>query len=306
MKKFATRFILIGLFIILFYPILLFLARIPIVDQFSKNFNKLSIRKGGNTFFRFQDADTVKNIDLLILGSSMAYRGVDTRAFDSLGIESFNLGTSGQTPIQTRFLVEKYLDKFNPKIILWEISPFTFTQAGTESFLDLISIRKDYQEMAYMIPYFNDILPINAFLDRLLFGDSESASYELKLEEDDMYIQGGFVETNRKAQKISIQKPVSLDLLDFQKEEFEILLASLVRKNIKVYLFQSPVSKSYYYSILNKEINSFFFLKIAEKYNTKFFDFSSIDICDCFYDEIHLTKEGVNEFNKKLIKEFFQ
>lgn len=275
------------------------------MDQFSKNFNKLSIRKGGNTFLRFQDADTTQNIDLLILGSSMAYRSVDPRAFDSLHLDVFNLGTSGQTPIQTQFLVEKYLDKFNPKIILWEISPFTFTQAGTESFIDLLSIRDDYQEMAYMLAYFDNILPLNAFLDRFFFNGLDSIGGVLMME-DDKYINGGYVETRRTSERIPIQHPVSLEMLDFQKETFELVLKSLVDKNIKVYLFQSPVSKSYHSSILNKDLNSCFFSRMVEKYDVEFYDFNTIEICDCFYDEIHLTSDGVVDFNKKLIKEFFQ
>ncbi|MBB6327812.1 hypothetical protein FHS59_003455 [Algoriphagus iocasae] len=306
MKRFFNKFIFLFFVVVLFYPMLIFISRVPFVDQFSINFNKLSIRKGGNTFLRFQDADTTQNIDLLILGSSMAYRGVDPRAFDSLGLAVFNLGTSGQTPMQTRFLIDKYLYKLNPKSVLWEISPFTFTQAGSESFLDLISVRKDYQEMAYMLPYFKDILPINAFLDRLLFNELESTDGEIMLDKEDVYIKGGFVETRRKAEKIPKLEEISLEMLDFQKEIFESVLDSLVKRNIKVYLFQSPVSEVYFSSIQNKETNYNYILEIANKYDVEFFDFNSIELCDCFYDEIHLTKDGVEDFNKELIRVFFK
>ncbi|MFN9798593.1 MAG: hypothetical protein ACK54P_01135, partial [Bacteroidota bacterium] len=39
----------------------------------------------GHSFSRFREADTTKNVDLLFLGSSHAYRGFDTRIFDSAG-----------------------------------------------------------------------------------------------------------------------------------------------------------------------------------------------------------------------------
>ena len=51
-------------------------------------------------YLRKIDADTTINIDVLVLGSSHAYRGFDPRIFKKAGIKLFNFGSSGQTLLQ--------------------------------------------------------------------------------------------------------------------------------------------------------------------------------------------------------------
>ena len=61
----------------------------------------------GHTFTRMQDAQKTKNVDVLIVGSSHAYRGIDPRILQKDGISAFNLGSSAQTPINTKVLLHQ-------------------------------------------------------------------------------------------------------------------------------------------------------------------------------------------------------
>ena len=72
-------------------------------------------------YFSIDEAKEVKNVDILILGSSHSYLGIDTRTFNNIGYSAFNLGTTAQTPIQTELLLNRYLNSINPKIIVNKI-----------------------------------------------------------------------------------------------------------------------------------------------------------------------------------------
>ena len=80
----------------------------------------------------------IKNVDVLFLGSSHAYRGFDPRIFRKRGYSSFNLGSSAQTPSQTKVWLKRYLKHLNPKIVIYEVYPGTFSSDGIEASLDLV------------------------------------------------------------------------------------------------------------------------------------------------------------------------
>ena len=108
----------------------------------------------GHMYTRIREAEKVKNIDMLFIGSSHAYRGFDTRVAKTYGYESFNLGSSAQTPVQTELLLKKYLGNLNPKLIVYEVYPYTFTNDGVESSLDMIANGKidyDILNMAFAL-----------------------------------------------------------------------------------------------------------------------------------------------------------
>ena len=62
----------------------------------------------------------------------------DVRIFNSHGYNSFNLGSSAQTPIQSEQLLRKYLSKLKPKLLVFEINPSSLTSDGLESTIDII------------------------------------------------------------------------------------------------------------------------------------------------------------------------
>ena len=75
---------------------------------------------------RAKEARISDGVDVLILGSSHAYRGFDVRIFGEAGYKTFNLGSSSQSPIQTYLLLKRYLDLLKPKLVIYEVYPTTF------------------------------------------------------------------------------------------------------------------------------------------------------------------------------------
>lgn len=86
---------------------------------------------------RLIEADTTRTVDVLLVGSSHAYRGLDPREFASRGLRAFNLGSSAQTPTLTDALLERYLPRLRPRLVLVETYPVTIDGDGFEGFSGL-------------------------------------------------------------------------------------------------------------------------------------------------------------------------
>ncbi|WP_315817932.1 hypothetical protein [Paraflavitalea speifideaquila] len=110
--------------------------------------------------------ERTRSIDVLIVGSSHAYRGYDPRIFLQKKIHIFNLGSSTQTPIQTEYLLNKYLKQLNPKVVVLDIYPRLFGNDGAESMVDLLGNMPIDKNMVALTWKVNDIRGYNS----LIFG----------------------------------------------------------------------------------------------------------------------------------------
>lgn len=111
MKKFILNILKFLAFAIPFYIIGLCVWSLIFPPFMAKNVRN-NIAAYGHFFSRSRDAEKIKNPDILILGSSHAYRGFDTRVFSNAGIHAFNFGSSSQTPINTQ-VIFKAISKKN-------------------------------------------------------------------------------------------------------------------------------------------------------------------------------------------------
>lgn len=292
-------------FLLFSYLGLVYITDIPLINDLTKNFKPLV--KGGNGHFwtRLKEADTIQNIDVLILGSSLAYRGIDTRNFEKLGLTAFNLGSSAQTPIQTEYLIEKYIGQMNPKLIIWDVNPFTFSDSGLESYLDLVSNCEDCSGLFSLALKINRIEGYNGLVKSLFFANKDIEFLESIQNEKDTYIKGGFVErVNQKFEVQNLENP-QIQFLDSQKAAFEKSISNLAEKNIPVILVFAPISRDLILKITNKDEYQKYFTEIVERCSLKsFLDFNEIlNLSNkYFYDEFHLNKNGVEIYNYQIIE----
>lgn len=310
MKLFLKKIAYSVIILLFLYPIFIFGG----VQYFPKWSRKnIYWARGGNghMFTRLREVEKTKNIDLLILGSSLAYRAFDTRIFEKAGLEAFNLGSSRQTPMQTNYLLNKYLDQLNPKYVIWEVSPFLMIDEGLESTIDLLSNKELDIELLKMSLSFSDFRLLNT---ATYVAVEALTSHEIKFEEQlrkefDSYVPGGYVESS----KIEFGSNYIGFLNQMVKNEiqlqfFDLSLKKLKERNIKVVLIFSPVTAEAYldmpflneYKLLFNELKS-------EQRILKFIDFNLefpeiTNNKEFFYDEFHLNKFGVSLFNLKMIK----
>jgi hypothetical protein len=253
-------------------------------------------RIGGSSGFRLNELEKRRNIDVLITGSSHAYRGIDSRYFEQKGIRTFNMGSSSQTPIQTKWLLNKHLDKLNPKLVILEVDPSIFCSDGIESSLDIIS---NYPKVIQTFPLaWKHLKTLNTYIFSLyhqLFVKDKP-----KIQWRDTYHTGGYVE--RKLSYYNVEK-FEIDSWNFNTElfkEFDQIIELLQKRNIEFVLVQAPLSPDYYFSHSNNEE----FDQIMEKQGT-YYNYNQLmkwDNTKHFYDKQHLNTIGARRLTAALLQ----
>jgi len=272
-------------------------------SKISKNLN-YKPGSNGHLFTRIREIEKYKNIDILFVGSSHAYRSFDPRIFQKHGINIFNLGSSSQTPLQTKLLLERYLYKINPKLIVYEVYPATFESDGVESAIDFISNSKfniDLIKMAFKI---NHLKVYNTMIFRMiseLTGEFSNFKESL-VRGKDLYIPGGYVERiDTLKNYYQHDHNLKWNINKASRSEFESCLQLIRGHSIKCLLIQTPIRNDFYSSHCNNEEIDHYFRNKALYINFN----NSPEMLDTsyFYDEHHLNKTGVFVFNELFIKQ---
>ena len=257
----------------------------------------------GHSFTRFKQVKNIKNIDILFLGASNAYRGFDTRIFEQNNYKVFNLGSSSQTPLQTELLLKRYLKQLNPKIIIYAVNADAFCSDGIESSLDLISNDIIDFEMIKLALSQNHIKLYNTLIYSLykdITGHLQTYKQPAIID-NDKYIDSGFIE--RENSNYEYRNYISSNW-NFNKKQFKAFTKAVELIKVsgaKLYLVQPPIVNAKYKSFTN---NYFFDNKMStygkyDNYNLL------LNINDTmFYDENHLNKYGVDIFNNALLSRF--
>lgn len=301
MKKFIHSLISFTVLVLALYVPLLFIWGDTMPYWL---YTSLKYKKGhSSTIVMLDEARHTKNPDILILGSSHAYRGFDVRIFGNAGYTTLNMGTSSQTPLQTYVLLQRYLKSIHPKFVIYEVYPLTFANRGIEGAADLIS-NDNNDSLSY-----NMGLKINHLItyNTLAYGYYHDFTHGLPetpiadLPPEDTYIPGGYVE-----KKVTYFKNVppgkKYDII-FDKNQcdaFEKIIALLKRHGIRYTLVFAPVPKSNYNLYKNSEAIERYFRSYGE-----YFDYNKKVILDDslhFFDDNHLNQRGVELFNRELLK----
>lgn len=306
MKQFLKNISYFLMFFIVAYVI-----GVCVVGTYLPSYFKTGMRyrrcSGGHLFTRINEAKTVKDVDILFLGTSHCYRGFDTRIFTNEGYKVFNFGSSIQTALQTELLLDKYLDRLNPKMVIFEVNPTIFGSDGVESSLDVISNDKiDARtiEMAFKVNRMKTYNTLIFALYRQVFGIGATLT-EKPNHGQDSYIRGGFVQTTYAPKRHIVPcKPVAYEFNEKQVEAFSSVLQMLKARKIRYVLVQAPITKPLFQSKTN---NHYVDSLLATK--GQYYNFNRLirlnDTLD-FFDDNHLTQRGVTKFNHALIARFEQ
>lgn len=302
MKHFLKIFFGFLAFTVFCYVFLLLIVGNYAPVIFKKNLN-YKIGSYGHMFTRILEIEKINKVDVLFVGSSHSYRGFDPRIFKKYNYQVFNLGSSSQSPLQEELLLNQYLDKLNPKLIVFEMYPATFESDGVESGLDILANNKIDFNSVKMCLTINNIKLYNTFIFGLyqqLRGINKRYKEDLKKNED-TYIEGGFVE--RKITYYQSPKDVAgnkrYHINTIQSNTFQKILHKLSNKKIKYVLVQAPISKSCYNSYSNNNEIDSLFNSWGPYYNfNKILSFND----SLFYDKHHLNQNGVMEFNRAFIE----
>jgi hypothetical protein len=253
-------------------------------------------------YSRLRDLDTTSNIDILFLGSSHSYRSFDTRIFYLDGLSTFNLGSSFQTPIQTEYLVEMYLNQLNPQLVVIETSSASFCDTGVESSLDIISNSKINLYSLKLAARTNRLIVYNTLLYSLyrdIFYKEKEVFVQNSRRNNDTYIKGGFVEKDLSTFGYRHYKDKDWSFNEKQFTAFARLIKLLNKQNIEFLMVQAPITSSLY----NSYSNNFEFDNRLAQFGTylNFNDLNFLDDSIHFYDDNHLNQTGVTIFDSLFI-----
>ena len=306
MKKFLIKFLMFVICAVCFYTAMILFAGSFLPRRWNKNIN-YNLPGNGYLYTRLKDADTSKNVDVLILGSSKAYMGYDVRIFKKHNLTAFNLGSPAQSFALTELLLKRYLDRFNPKLIIFDVFPTIFGKDGVGSALDVVSNAKIGTDILKMSLQINDIRVYNTLLYSYYRQSFilNKAYVEPERKDFGKYIKGGFVQSyNHSGYKVPNQVPkINIQTTSTQLEAFNRVILLLKSHKINYVLVQTPIDSSLYKSIQNNNELDKSIAKQGVYINlNKLLKFPHM----LFVDDVHLNQEGVvksNEFLISLLKE---
>lgn len=301
MTKFLKNIFTFLIFLLPLYLFLLITWGEFAPSWFKKNLNY----KIGSTGFmntRLKELKSVCSPDILIVGSSTAYRDYDTRIFREQGISAFNLGSSAQTPIQTKYLLEKYLLKVKPSLLIIDVNPMVFTFDGIESSLDLISNDDFNNDLVDMAFYVNHLKIYNTlvFAKYIEIFNRNAGFRETLARNKQEYIQGGFVEYELSFNKKKQYENQSWDFKKSQIKSFDEVINFLKANNVNFILVQPPLSPAFFHAHLNNEVFDNYMIRHGRYLN--FNMMLNLDDSLHFYDATHLNQNGVEIYNQKLLE----
>lgn len=93
----------------------------------------------GHLLTQIREADQSAEVDVLFIGPSTAMVTFDPSIFSKYGISSFNLGSDAQTPLNSGMVLDKYLGRLRPRLVIIAVSQLGLSQDGLESFADFAS-----------------------------------------------------------------------------------------------------------------------------------------------------------------------
>jgi hypothetical protein len=308
MNRFITRTLKFLLILAVLYPLFILLWGMLFPESLQKN---LVYKLGGKGFMfsRMQEVKQTRDVDILFVGSSLAIRGFDPRIFSEYGFKTFNMGSGGQTPLQSAWLMERYIDSLRPKMIIVEVNPFIISRDGVEAGLDLISNHEFEWSLLKMGWTINSMKVYNTLIYawwRKLLGLNNNFVEETK-KGDDTYITGGFVE-----KEISYFNPsdfhkepkYALKPIPYQEKSLELILNMIIERNIELVLIQPPVTKTAFRAYEDHYNIDQYFSSLGSYYNCNYYT----DLNDSlhFYDSRHLNQHGVEIFNRVLIEDILK
>lgn len=269
----------------------------------------------GQLLLRMREIRNVENVDVLFIGSSHAYRGFDPREFKREGITAFNLGSTSQTPFNSYYMLKNHLHTTNPEVVVLDLYWDMLVQDGLESTIDIVSNTDLGNEVLKMVADSRNTLAFNSMLisaiQRL---HTPLELVEQKAKQEDIYVAGGFTQTLLQENILSEENLDKLGpmVVEFSGKQLTYLnkIADLCKqRGVKLVFVVVPVTKEYRNKVVNYKEYSATLSQIAAQHGVHFFDYNGRDELELqtrydFYDQDHLTQQGVKKFNELLIRDF--
>jgi hypothetical protein len=264
-------------------------------------------RTGGQEYQMFNDNIGYDRPEIVVIGSSHAYRGYDPRIFQEHGLDIINTGTSSQHPLASYLLTREYWEFSSKPLYIIDVYPQIFLEDGMECTTRLIQNVPDDHIARELVLADVDMRSINAYFSRLF---SDRTKIEFTAED---YVSRGYC-SNPDTMKLEMTSVDSLFIgRHIYFDYLNRLISTLELNGCRMVLVNQPMPLNSNYKKFNDGFNRELekVLKLHEgNYFTGtsdllYYDMSQdedFDNCCHFTDTRHLNQTGVEKFNTKLLK----
>ena len=289
-------FIYTALFAILFY---VRTTDIPVIFRTTQG----NTYRGGHTYVAFRQFDPKAKYDIIVLGSSHAYRGYDPAIFKKYNYNLFNLGTNSQINLVSYFIAREFIRKENCKNVIFDIYDPVFKRHSLESVSDYIQNSLSTRYVLRLMKEEKDIRTINMFTMRY-FNDFNGV-----FNPDTAGIKQGYVPyfTQLKSDAKRLERDNIPD--DKALIHFEELIKYLQHEGINVIMAEHPLPTNFTIPKAKHEQFLESINPILKKYNIPFYDHlydSTMTDIQYFSNTNHLSVAGVAKYNEALLKELIK
>jgi hypothetical protein len=271
---------------------------IPLIYRVSGIFSY----KGGNTFRKFSDYNKNGRYDVIVIGSSHAYRGYDPRIFEKNQLNMFNLGNNGQTLLNTYYIAKNYIRESSCKLVILDIYDVALSEDGIEPAGDLIENITSSSAALEMALAMKDPRALNMITERMM-RLNEPPSFL-----DSAYVMNGYSENKKTADRRDKSNYISYyNINENQLDYLKKVLEYVKSLHIKVVAVTHPIPLE----LQNGSHDKFYqrVSAITNLLNVAYLDYSRTLVLDSrkdYYDENHLNQYGVEKFNTILIKALYE
>lgn len=260
-----------------------------------------NVLKGGGTYIKTHRFKQNELYDIVVIGTSHAYRGYDPRIFEKYGFKTYNLGTSDQKMMCTYFLIKNYINHKNCKLLMLDLYDRVFSQTNIESYSDMIqNIPSDKAALEICLSS-KDLRAINMLTLRMYNKIAKP------LDTDTTGYINGYLPTKKQLRLPAKNRDYVYQTNKESLYYLDKILAYLSEEGVKMVLVEHAlpsVVRVPDHKLFRNDINP-----ILNKYNVQWFDYtndSTLTGIQYFADESHLNVKGVNIYNHRLIEDLIK
>lgn len=286
--------------VVLYLALFFALTRIRIGDHpLIYRTNDYYQSRGGVSYTKFRDWAAGGNYDVVVIGSSHAYRGYDPRIFQERGYRMFNMGSSAQTPLSTYAVLEGYVTKDRAPLVVIDVYENAFDHPGVESVSDLTRNMDSDRSAALLAASFRDLRGLNMLALRMMDKGSPASWSHV-----DYVGNGAAISPDSAGAQVKYPGRRPFHLNERQLERFLSCLDLCAERGLRVVLC------SHFYPRQGERARHAGFKAMLDSVlagrqeRPEWFDFADtpdIDDRDHFCDHNHLNAAGSRIFTERLV-----
>jgi hypothetical protein len=215
-----------------------------------------------------------------------------------------NLGSTNQTPLNSRFVAERWLPSLSPRLVVIEVEHATLAGDGLESARDLLANTPWSWESERMAAATWN-LGATSFATAKglgLAGDESRASQEEIPGET--YVAGGYCETRAERSRLAEGEPIHFTVASGQLHHLAELTAFARARGAAVVWVTLPLPKDTLARLADRDEAARTIASAAARSGVPWWDFTDtldLDPLADFYDVLHVNASGVEKLDRAFL-----